>query len=110
MGYVVANRGGGHELFSSPANRMFVDAYHFGQALGSLQDKDDDRLQQLMPTHGFDVSSIELLREGQRESLIRERLKTLIKREREFMERKHVKTPTGQIAPSIADSEASDQE
>ena len=110
VGYVVANRGGGHELFSSPANRMFVDAYHFGQTLGPLQDKNDDQLKQLLPTHGFDLNSIELLREGQRESLIRERIQTLIKGEREFMERKHVKIPTGQIAPSVADSEASDQE
>ena len=110
VGYVVANRGGGDELFSSPANRMFVDADHFGQALGSLQSKDDDRLEQLLPTHGFNLRSIELLRQDQREALIQERLRTLVEREREFMERKHVKIPTGQIAATVADSEASDQD
>ena len=110
VGYVVANRGGGDELFSSPANRMFVDANHFGQTVGSLQETDDTRLKDLLPTHGFDLSAIEVLRQDDRETLIQQRLTTLIQREREFMARKQVKLPTERTAAAVADSEASDRE
>ena len=110
VGYVVANRGGGDELFSSPANRMFVDASHFGQTVGSLQETDDTRLKDLLPTHGFDLSAIEVLRQDDRETLIQQRLTTLIQREREFMARKQVKLPTERTAAAVADSEASDRE
>ena len=110
MGYVVANRGGGDELFSSPANRMFVDANHFGQAVGALNEADDARIKELLPSHGFDVGAVEVLRQGDREALIRHRLTTLIQREREFMERKQVQPPTARIAAAVADSEASDRE
>lgn len=110
VGYVVANRGGGDELFSSPANRMFVDSNHIGQAVGSLQEMDDAHLRELLRTHGFDLGAVEALRQGNRETLIKQRLTTLIQSEREFMEKKHVQPPTERIAAAVADSEASDRE
>ena len=109
VGYVVSNPDP-RELVSSPANRMFVDARHVGQALGALADLEDDELRKLLPTHGFPLDCIGLLQNGDRASLLRRRLDTLIRGERDFMEQRGVTLPAEPTAPTIADSEASDDE
>ena len=38
------------ELISSPANRLFVDEDHIGQAVGALAKLDDEELRRLLPT------------------------------------------------------------
>ena len=110
VGYVFSNPGPLGELFSSPANRMFVDADQFGQAFADLADLSDDELMELLPTHGFPADSVHRLRNGDREGLIRDRLDTLIAGEREFMTERNIRLPSARTAASIADSEASDEE
>ncbi len=109
VGYVVSNPDP-RELVSSPANRMFVDARHVGQAVGALADLDDDDLRELLPTHGFPLDCIGLLRNGDRAGALRKRLDTLIRGERAFMAERSVTLPAQRTAPTIADSEASDDE
>ena len=109
VGYVCSNpnqRG----LVSSPANRLFVDKSHIGQALGALTKLDDEELRRLLPTHGFPIDCIGLLRDDDRPGLINARLATLIEDERTFMMQRRVSLPTERTAPAIADSEASDDE
>ena len=110
VGYVVANPGRGHQLFSSPANRMFVDATHVGPALGTLREMTEEKLHQLLPTHGFGSDAIAALRGHDRKDLIRARLEALVEGEREFMRRQDVQQPTERTGAAIADSEASDAE
>ena len=110
VGYVFSNPGPLGELFSSPANRMFVDADQFGQTFTNLTDLSDEELMEVLPTHGFPVDSVHRLREGDRVDLIRGRLETLIAGERGFMEERNVRLPTARTAASIADSGASDEE
>ena len=110
VGYVFSNPGPLGELFSSPANRMFVDADQYGQAFADLAGLSDDELMELLPTHGFPADSVHRLRNGDREGLIRDRLDTLIAGEREFMNERNVRLPSARTAASIADSEASDEE
>ena len=110
VGYVFSNPGPLGELFSSPANRMFVDADQYGQAFADLAGLSDDELMELLPTHGFPADSVHRLRNGDREGLIRDRLNTLIAGEREFMNERNVRLPSARTAASIADSEASDEE
>ena len=98
------------DLVSSPANRMFVDPKHEGQALGSLSQLDDDTLATLLPTHGFSMDCIDRLRDGDRAGLLRARLETLIAGERKFMTERNVNPPTETTAATIADSETSDDE
>ena len=109
VGYVWSNPDA-RELVSSPANRMFVDADHTGQALGALSALDDDALRRLLPTHGFPIDCIGLLRNDDRAGLINARLATLIEGERVFMGERNVPLPAERTAPTIADSEASDNE
>ena len=110
VGYVFSNPGPLGELFSSPANRMFVDADQFGQAFADLAGLSDDELMELLPTHGFPADSVHRLRNGDRVGLIRDRLDTLIAGEREFMTERNIRLPSVRTAASIADSDASDEE
>ena len=110
VGYVSFNPGPLGELFSSPANRMFVDADQYGQAFTDLADLSDEELVELLPTHGFPAGSVHRLRSGDRVGLIRDRLETLITGERDFMEERNVGLPSARTAASIADSGASDEE
>ena len=110
VGYVFSSPGALGELFSSPANRMFLDADKVGQAFDDLSELEDKELVELLPTHGFPADAVHLLRNGDRVSLIRERLDTLITGERKFMSERNVKLPSVRTAESIADSEASDEE
>ena len=110
VGYVSSNAGPLGELFSSPANRMFVDADQYGQAFADLAGLSDDELMALLPTHGFPADSVHRLRNGDRVGLIRGRLETLIAGERDFMEERNVRRPSARTAASIADSGASDEE
>ncbi len=110
LGYVVANPARGDQWLSSPANRMFVDADHIGQAFGSLGARTDEELAVLLPTHGFGPEAIGSIRSNDREELIRERRETLIEGERKFMEQKEVALPMARTAATVADSEASDDE
>ena len=57
-------------LVSSPANRLFVDEGHVGQALGALSAQDDDALKEMLPTHGFPLTCIGRLRDDDRAGLI----------------------------------------
>ena len=109
VGYVWSNPDP-RELVSSPANRMFVDEDHVGQALGKLSKLEDDALRRLLPTHGFPIDCIGRLRNDDRAGLINARLTTLIDGERTFMEQRRVRLPTERTAPAIADSDASDDE
>ena len=97
-------------LVSSPANRLFVDEGHLGQALGTLSARDDDALGRLLPTHGFPIDCIDRLRNDDRAGLIDARLAALIEGERIFMDQRRVALPAERTAPSIADSEASDDD
>ena len=89
---------------------MFVDANHIGQALGKLRKLNDEQLEKLLPTHGFGASAIGLLRGDDPKRLIEARQATLIKGEREFMNREGVRQPTERTAAAVADSEASEGE
>ena len=108
-GYVVSNPDR-RDLVSSPANRMFVNDHHDGQALSALTNLDDNALKQVLPTHGFPIDCIGLLQNGDRNGLIRKRLDTLIAGERNFLRQRGVKPPVERTAPAIADSDASDDE
>jgi len=109
LGYVWSNPDQS-DMVSSPANRLFVDPEHVGQALGRLSELDDRTLDALLPTHGFSVDGIARLRNGDREGLIKSRRETLIAGERSFMAERNVKLPTELTAATIADSETSDEE
>jgi hypothetical protein len=97
-------------LIRSPANRMFLDLGHVGQAFGTLKGLSDGRLQELLQTHGFPNESIHRLRQNDRAGLIEGRLKTLIAGERNFMTEQSVVLPVAQTAATIADSDVSDEE
>ena len=109
VGYVWSNPDP-RELVSSPANRLFLDEGHVGQALGALSALDDDALGKLLPTHGFPLDCIGLLRNDDRASLIDARREALIDGERTFMATRTVTRPAERTGPTIADSEASDDE
>ena len=109
VGYVWSNPDP-PELVSSPANRLFVDEDHVGQAWGALSALDDDALRRLLPTHGFPTACIGRLRDDDRPGLLNARLATLIDGERDFMVQRRVSLPAERTAPAIADSEASDDE
>ena len=110
MGYVSSNLEQLGRLVGSPANRMFLDEGHVGQAFSDLTGLSNDELSKLLPTHGFASGSIEWLRKGDRASLIQARLKTLIAGEREFMSARNVVLPTARTGANIADSDVSDGE
>ena len=110
MGYVLSSPTQVPELFSSPANRMFVDHKQVGQTFSVLAKLDDDMLTRILPGHGFRCESVHLLRHDDRANLIRERLQTLIEGEREFLRSRNVELPTEQTGETIADSDASDDE
>ena len=110
MGYVYSNQPQLDDLIRSPANRMFVDGDLVGQAFGALRDLSDDRLKELLPTHGFPVDSINRFRTDDRIGLISARLRSLIEGEWTFMRTRNVSLPTQQTAETIADSDVSDEE
>lgn len=111
VGYVSSNLSQHADLIRSPANRMYVDHDHVGQAFGALMYLQDDVLREVLPTHGFPpVPSIECLKRGDGAGLVAVRLETLIHGEREFMEARNVVPPQEQTAAIIADSDASDEE
>ena len=109
VGHVFSNQPQLGDLISSPANRMFVDRDHVGQAFGALKDLSNGRLNELLPTHGFPVDSINRLRTDDRVGLISARLRTLIEGERKFMRRRDVELPTQETAATIADSDVTDE-
>ena len=98
------------DLVSRPENRMFVDDDHTGQAIGALEELDDDILETLLPTHGFPADCIGRLRSRNQAGLLNARLTALIAGEREFMAKREVKPPTEQTAGTIADSDTSETE
>ncbi len=109
VGYVSTNQPLAR-LIRSPANRMFVDRSHVGQAFGVLRGLSDCRLTELLPTHGFPVNSIPRLRNNDRAGLIEARLETLIDGEREFMKKLNVVPPAERTAATVADSDVSDDQ
>ena len=108
VGYVWSNPEP-KDLVSSPANRMFVDEVHVGQAISALEELDDPLLRELLPTHGFSPDCIDRLRNGDRAGLLGARLEALIVGEREFMAERKVTPPTERTAATIADSDTDDQ-
>ena len=110
VGYVSSNAQQLEGLVSSPANRMFLDEGQVGQAFVDLESLNEDRLKEVLPTHGFSSDSIHPLKEGDRVSVIRARLGTLIAGERRFMAARNVTRPVEQTGATIADSDASDDE
>lgn len=109
IGYVWSNADSSH-LRSSPANRLFLDDGHVGHALSVLSALDDGALRDLLPTHGFPIDCVDLLRNNDRAGLIKARLASLIDGERTFMVQRGVTLPAERTGPTIADSEASDNE
>lgn len=109
LGYVWSNPDKS-DMVSSPANRLFVDPEHVGQAVRRLSELHDETLGMLLPTHGFSIESIAQVRSGDRAGLLEARLETLIAGERKFMSERNVKLPTERTAATIADSETSDEE
>lgn len=110
MGYVSSNPEPLNGLFSSPANRIFVDEEQVGQAMTDLECLNDDELSQILPTHGFAHESVGYVRSGDRGRLVRARLDNLIAGERKFMEQRNVPLPVTQTGVAIADSDSSDEE
>lgn len=110
VGYVSSHSGRLGGLVGSPANRMFLDDGHVGQAFAYLTGLDDDELNELLPTHGFAPNSIRWLREGDPAGLVEARLETLIEGERGFMEERNVVLPAARTGASVADSDVSDEE
>ena len=110
VGYVSTSLDLPGELSRSPANRMFLDAGRVGQAFSDLLELDDDALRELLPGHGFPSESVHLLKNGDREGLIRARLETLIVGERQFLEARNVRLPTKWTAATVADSDTSDDD
>lgn len=109
VGYVWSNPEP-KDLVSSPANRMFVDEVHVGQAISALEGLDDHLLRELLPTHGFPADGIDRLRNGDRAGLVKARLETLIAGERRFLTERGVRLPTERTAATIADSDTSDDQ
>ena len=109
LGYVWSNPGESDAVLS-PANRLFVDPGHVGQAIGRLSELDDETLGTLLPTHGFSLDCIARLRNDDRTGLLESRRETLIAGERKFMAERNVELPAELTAATIADSETSDEE
>ncbi len=110
VGYVSSNSKPLGNLFSNPANRMFLDRDHVGHAFGTLAGMSDDVLMKLLPSHGFPVEAIHSLRSGDRLGVIRARQDTLIIGERKFMTQHEVILPAERTAAVIADSDAMDED
>ena len=110
VGYVSSSQKPLAEMFSSPANRLFLDREHRGQAFDELAKLGDVMLMELLPTHGFPAESVGHLLNGDREGLIRARLAYLIDGEREFLQARKVSLPTKRTAATVADSDASGDE
>ena len=108
VGYLFTHQPRFADLIPSPANRMFVDRDHTGQAFSTLLKLSDSRLKELLPTHGFPVDAIQRLRNDDRVGLIEARRETLIVGEREFMHKRKVAPPDERIAATIADSDVAD--
>lgn len=110
VGHVSSNPQLALSLVRSPANRMFLDRGHVGQAITALAELTDEELTVLLPTHGFSLNSIDLIRNNDRAGLIEGRQRSLIEGEREFMKTRDIAPPTRQMAVSIADSDGSDDD
>ena len=110
VGYLFTHQPRLASLNRSPANRMFVDKLHVGQAFRALRGLSDGRLKELLPTHGFPVDAIRRLRDDDRAGLIEARLDTLIDGERSFMKELNVVPPAQRTAAVIADSDVADDQ
>ena len=110
LGKVTSSLAERKDLLSSPANRMFVDGDHVGQAITKLSGLDAETLAEMLPTHGFPSASIEQVQRDDRVGLVEARLNALIQGERKFMADRYVTLPSERTAPTIADSEVADEE
>ena len=111
VGYLFAHQPRvSHRMIRNPANRMFVDRTHVGQAFGALRSLSDARLKVLLPTHGFPLDAIRPLRDDDRKGLIEARLEEMIRGEREFMQKRRVVPPAVRTAATVADSDVSDDQ
>ena len=109
IGYLWANPSP-RELVSSPANRMFVDEELHGQVFNHLEGLDDDRLAELLPSHGFPSDCSELVRNGDRTDVLEARRELLMAGERRFMQERNVSPPAEETAATVADSDTSDDD
>lgn len=105
LGYVVSSSTA--ELYSSPANRMFVDGQHIGQAIGRLQGLSPSRAKLVLPSHGFPRAAVEHLASRDRVALLEARLEALIDGEREFLKQRGVALPLDRTGTTVADSDSS---
>lgn len=110
VGYVLTNPGRGDGRFSSPANRMFVDADHTGQALAALRQLASEGKQDALASHAFRDRAVSLLSGDDQEALMKARLDTLVEGERDFIRSKGVVRPKRRTAATVADSETSEGE
>lgn len=109
VGYVWSNPEP-KDLVFRPENRMFVDGDYTGQAIGALDELDDDALAMLLPSHGFPADCIGQLRSRDRAGLLKARLEALIEGERRFLKERRVTPPTERTSATIADSDTSDDQ
>lgn len=110
LGYLTSNKIVPTELYSSPANRVFLDTDLLGLAFSHLTQFDENTLKRLLPTHGFPEDVVETLKSGDFATVIRARLETLINGEREFLVERNVMPPAERSAESVADSDATDDD
>ncbi len=118
LAYVVS-RGISEEFTKSPANRMFVDRGHRGQAVSIFEGYEllygMEELEALFASHGFGsnaqyyLSQSNLSQPSYRQMLIEERLETLIEGEREFLKNRNVTLPETRIEETVRDSDVSDE-
>ena len=109
LAYVVGH-GLPEELQSSPANRMFVNRNHQGQAFIALQHLDEQRLAVVLKSHGFPSEAVGYLMRDDREAFVRCRLRHLIEGERGFMQHRSITLPQQESMESLADSDVSEEE
>jgi len=109
IGYVRKDPSISEDYSSIPANRMFIGGDDpNGDAFELLRNLNDQVLEKLLPSHGFPVESIKVLKCGKAGQFIEMRQENLIQGERLFMSERNVVQPDRFTAPSIADSDVSD--
>ena len=89
---------------------MFVDEELHGQVFNHLEGLDDDRLAELLPSHGFPSDCVDMVRNGDRTGILEARHERLMAGERRFMQQRNVSLPAVETAATVADSDTSDDD
>lgn len=106
----IVSRGLSKELHSSPANRIFLNPAHRGQARKALAEIPKASLSEVCTSHGIPVEAIGLLQEGKLDDFIKTRLRCLLEGEREFMEKRRVQLPVNSEPGEIQIDTEGDEE